>query len=44
MAQIDPRNLNCKVVVGAGRVVFLRDLLPDHWLTLGKNTEQGVGD
>lgn len=44
MAQIDLRNLDCKVVVGADRVVFLRDLLPDHWLTQGKNTEQGVED
>ena len=32
MAQIDVRNLDCKVIVAEGREVFLRELLPDHWL------------
>lgn len=33
MAQIDVRNLDCKVILGEDRDVRLRDLLPDHWLT-----------
>lgn len=32
MAQIDARNLDCKVLLGEDREVSLRDLLPDHWL------------
>ena len=32
MAQIDERNLDCKVIIGQGREVHLRDLLPNHWL------------
>jgi cytidine deaminase len=32
MAQIDVRNLDCQVVVGANKVVTLRELLPEHWL------------
>jgi len=32
MAQIDERNLDCKVIIGEDREVFLRDLLPNHWL------------
>ena len=32
MAQIDMRNLDCKVVIAEDKEVRLRDLLPDHWL------------
>jgi cytidine deaminase len=35
MAQIDERNLDCKVVVAPGEVVLLRELLPRHWLAAG---------
>jgi cytidine deaminase len=38
MAQIDERNLDCKVVIGEEREVLLRDLLPHHWLTQGEHT------
>ena len=33
MAQIDERNLDCKVVLGKDREVLLRELLPHHWMT-----------
>jgi cytidine deaminase len=32
MAQINPANLDCRVVLGEDRVVVLRTLLPEHWL------------
>jgi cytidine deaminase len=32
MAQIDARNMDSRVIVGEDREVFLRDLLPQHWL------------
>ncbi len=32
MAQINPANLDCRVVLGEDRVVALRQLLPEHWL------------
>lgn len=32
MAQIDRRNLDCKVIIDEGKVVPLRELLPHHWL------------
>lgn len=32
MAQIDARNMDCRVIVGEDREVFLRELLPQHWL------------
>jgi cytidine deaminase len=32
MAQINPANLDCGVVLGEDRVVVLRTLLPEHWL------------
>ena len=35
MAQVDVRNLDCRVIVGEDREVSLRGLLPDHWLTEG---------
>ena len=35
MAQIDIRNLDCKVIIAQDQHVPLRDLLPNHWL---KNT------
>jgi cytidine deaminase len=43
MAQIDVRNLDCKVIVGEDREVLLRDLLPDHWLTEDEDTEPRAG-
>lgn len=33
MAQLDPRNLDCTVIVGEDEDVRLRDLLPSYWLT-----------
>lgn len=41
MAQIDPRNLDCKVVIGEGQTVSLRELLPHHWLSLRENGKSG---
>jgi cytidine deaminase len=32
IAQVDPRNLNCVVLLGDDREVPLRELLPEHWL------------
>ena len=32
MVQIDDANLDARVVLRGGRVVPLRDLLPEHWL------------
>ncbi|MCG8346408.1 MAG: hypothetical protein MI924_01325 [Chloroflexales bacterium] len=32
MAQIDVRNLDCRVIIGKNQVVTLRELLPEHWL------------
>jgi cytidine deaminase len=40
MAQVDLRNLDCKVIIGEETVVPLRDLLPNHWLTLHKSTHR----
>jgi len=43
MAQIDVRNLGCRVVIAEDREVLLRDLLPNHWLTEEKQAEQRPG-
>jgi cytidine deaminase len=32
MAQVNPANLDCRVVLAPDRVVLLRALLPEHWL------------
>lgn len=32
MAQIDERNIDCKVIIDEDREVLLRDLLPNHWM------------
>jgi cytidine deaminase len=32
IAQVDPRNFDCRVVVGEDEVVSLRELLPHYWL------------
>ena len=32
MAQVDPRNLDCHVIVGEDEIVSLRALLPHYWL------------
>jgi cytidine deaminase len=32
MVQVNPRNLNAKVDMPNGRVVLLRELLPEPWL------------
>jgi cytidine deaminase len=33
LLQIDPLNADCEVILNQGRVVRLRDLLPEHWLS-----------
>ena len=33
IAQLDVRNLDCRVILGESREVLLRELLPDHWLS-----------
>jgi cytidine deaminase len=33
IAQVDTRNLDCAVILGADREVPLRALLPEHWLS-----------
>src|SRR5919106_6168275 len=33
IAQVDPQNLDCAVILRGGREVTLRDLLKEHWLT-----------
>jgi cytidine deaminase len=32
IAQVDPHNLDCAVILGDDRAVPLRELLPEHWL------------
>jgi cytidine deaminase len=32
IAQVDPRNLGCRIILSEDRVVTLADLLRDHWL------------
>ena len=32
IAQVDARNLDCRVILGDGPETRLRDLLPEHWL------------
>jgi cytidine deaminase len=32
MAQINPANLDCRVVLAENRIVLLRTLQPEHWL------------
>jgi len=32
IAQVDARNLDCRVILGDEREAKLRDLLPEHWL------------
>ncbi len=39
MAQINARNLNCRVILGEDRWVALRTLLPEHWLDTIANTK-----
>jgi cytidine deaminase len=39
IAQVDARNLDCRVIIGEDRVVTLRQLLPEHWLTKIKETD-----
>ena len=39
MAQIDARNLDCRVIIGQDREVSLRDLLPNHYMTEDDTTE-----
>lgn len=41
MAQIDPRNLDCKVIIGEGQTMRLSDLLPHHWLSQRGKGESG---
>ncbi len=37
MAQVDRANLDAEVILAGGRVVSLRDLLPENWIETGKN-------
>jgi len=32
LLQVDPRNANATVILNGGRLVKLRDLMPEHWL------------
>ncbi len=32
LAQLDPANMECQVILGRDRVVLLGQLLPEHWL------------
>ena len=43
MAQVDLRNLDCKVVIGRDREVLLRELLPNYWLMQNENIEPRAG-
>ena len=36
MAQVDARNLDCRVIITEDRDVSLRELLPAHWLDVGR--------
>jgi cytidine deaminase len=44
IAQVDMQNLDCAVILGDDRDVPLRELLPEHWLTAKKDTEDGQRD
>jgi cytidine deaminase len=33
IAQVDSRNMDCSVIIREDKVVTLRQLLPDHWLS-----------
>lgn len=39
IAQVDSRNLDCRVIIGEDRIVTLRELLPEHWLAQIKNNK-----
>jgi cytidine deaminase len=39
IVQVDARNFDCHVIIGEDRIVTLRQLLPEHWLTQIKKTE-----
>jgi cytidine deaminase len=41
MAQINPANLDCRVVLAEDRVVSLRTLLPEHWLDTIRGRSSG---
>ena len=43
MAQLDPRNLDCRVIVAEDRDAPLRELLPRHWLAKDEGTELRPG-
>ena len=32
LAQLDPENMGCQVILGEDRVLSLNELLPEHWL------------
>ena len=42
MAQVDARNLDCRVIVEEDRDVPLRELLPRHWLNDDDSGGQGA--
>ena len=39
IAQVDVRNLDCRVILDEERVTTLRQLLPDYWLAQLKDTQ-----
>ena len=40
IAQVDIRNLDCRVIIEEDKVVTLRQLLPNHWLAQNKGIEK----
>lgn len=40
IAQVDARNLECKVILNEDEEVTLRELLPLHWLEKARGTEK----
>lgn len=40
IAQVDARNLGCKVILNEGEEVTLRELLPLHWLENKRSTKK----
>ena len=36
IAQLDPRNLDCRVVIAPEQEVLLKELMPEHWLDYKK--------
>jgi cytidine deaminase len=43
LAQIDARNLSCRVIIAEDQDISLRELLPNHWLNNDVDTGQIAG-